>query len=56
MILLPVHLHNIAFQDVIALYYFITFIHTTGQSYRFSDNLPAKTRRVAIFKCKMNSL
>ena len=48
-ILLPVHLHSIAFQDVIALYYFITFIHTTGQSCRFSDHLPAKTRNVLPF-------
>ena len=48
------HPHSIAFQDVIALYFFIIRIHTNVQ--RFPVHLPAKTSRVAIFLCKVTSL
>ena len=48
-ILLSVHPHSIAFENVIALYYFILLIHTNVEWWCFSGHLPAKTSRVAIF-------
>ena len=55
-ILLPVYPHDTAFKNVIALNYFITLEHRNEEWLRFSVHLPAKTSRVAIYKCKVTSL